>query len=125
MLLRALIMVSAAIQNCGGPYDLAVYKDGSFSPNPPMPGKNSTLSFSYYLKEPLRSGTATYSTKINFVPFPPTSEPLTQCPLSVGEHTESMSSIFPVGLTGRVETRIQWKTTDGRPILCVQGLFTL
>ena len=124
MFLRALMLASVVIQDCGLSTDLAVFNSGSFSPNPPIPGKNSTLTFSYYLKEAVRNGTVTYSTNINLIPFVPSTDALTQCPLSVGQHTEAMSSIFPTGLSGRIDTHIQWKTGK-RHILCIHGIFLL
>jgi len=126
--LFALIAGAVTIKNCGTTGDLAKYVSGSFTPIPPIPGENATLSFIYDLSTEITGGTATYSTTINFIPFPPSTEDLctqTACPILAGTNTETSTSAFPTGVSGTIVTKIQWADQDANPILCVQTTFNI
>lgn len=122
----ALVAGTVTIKNCGTSGDLATYLSGSFFPTPPAPGENSTLSFTYDLSTEITGGTATYSTTMNFVPFPPSTEDLctqTACPILPGVNTETSTSAFPTGISGTIVIKIQWADQNSNPILCVQTTF--
>lgn len=95
----------------------------SFSPDPAVPGENSTLLLSMTVPQEITDGTATYSTTFNFIPFSPTVEPLCgniQCPILVGDlHTYSSFPIDPT-LSGTLQLRIEWKDLSKVQLLCVE-----
>ena len=95
----------------------------SFSPDPAVPGENSTLLLSMTVPQEITDGTATYSTTFNFIPFSPTVEPLCgniQCPILVGDlQTYSSFPIEPT-LSGTLQLRIEWKDLSKVQLLCVE-----
>ena len=95
----------------------------SFSPDPTVPGENSTLLLSLKVPEELNNGTATYTTTYNFIPFAPTTDDLcgftVPCPIQVG--TLDTRSSYPIdpNLSGTMTIKVEWKDLTGRQLLCV------
>jgi hypothetical protein len=101
----------------------------SFSPDPTVPGENSTLLLSMTVPEEITGGTVTYSTTYNFIPFAPTTEPLCDvtvaCPIQVGELSTVSTYPMDTTTTGSLAITIRWKDTTNRELLCVQIKTTL
>jgi hypothetical protein len=95
----------------------------SFSPDPTVPGQNSTLMLSMKIPEEINNGTATYSTTYNFIPLTPSTDDLcgttVNCPIGEG-YLDTLSS-FPIdkSLTGSLTLKIVWADLTGRQLLCV------
>ena len=95
----------------------------SFSPDPTVPGENSTLVLSLKVPEEINNGTATYTTTYNFIPFAPTTDDLcgftVPCPIKEGIlETRSSYPIDP-NLSGTMTLKVEWKDLTGRQLLCV------
>ena len=74
----------------------------------------------------ITGGTATYAVTYNFIPLSPTTDDLCadqkddKCPLAIGHHHSVSDSVFPSGLSGTLVSKITWKNSDGRQILCLE-----
>jgi hypothetical protein len=82
-----------------------------------------TTTFDFDLSETITAGSVVYSGSYNGMPFSQDADLCTEvaksgdpCPLSVGHHKQV--STATADYTGKVETKINWTTTDGRAILC-------
>ena len=113
----------ASVTDCSNGGSLFKLTSMSFSPDPTVAGENSTLLLSMTVPQEIASGTATYTTTYNFIPFSPTVEPLCDktvvCPILVGDlHTYSS---FPIdsSLSGTLQLRIEWKDLSEIQLLCV------
>jgi hypothetical protein len=95
----------------------------SFSPDPTVPGQNSTLLLSMKIPEEINNGTATYTSTYNFIPLTPSTDELcgttVNCP--IGEGYLDTRSSFPIdkGLSGSLTLKIVWADLTGRQLLCV------
>jgi hypothetical protein len=95
----------------------------SFSPDPTVPGQNSTLLLSMKIPEEINNGTATYTSTYNFIPLTPSSDDLcgttVNCPIGEG-YLDTLSS-FPIdkSLSGSLTLKIVWADLTGRQLLCV------
>jgi hypothetical protein len=95
----------------------------SFSPDPTVPGENSTLLLSMNIPQEITAGTVKYSLTYNFIPLTPTIEQLCSqtvlCPIRVG--TLDTVSSFPVDptLSGSLSIRIEWSDPNAVSLLCV------
>jgi hypothetical protein len=95
----------------------------SFSPDPTVPGQNSTLLLSMKIPEEINNGTATYTSTYNFIPLTPSTDDLcgttVNCP--IGEGYLDTLSTFPIdkSLTGSLTLKIVWADLTGRQLLCV------
>lgn len=113
----------ASVTDCSNGGSLFTLTSMSFSPDPTVPGENSTLLLSMTVPQEITGGTATYSTTYNFIPFSPTVEPLCDttvaCPIQLG--TLDTISSFPVDptLSGSLSIRIEWKDPNAIQLLCV------
>ena len=100
--------------------DLALY------PDPPKVGDNvyMTVIFNNPGAE-ITDGKAVTSVTWNGIPLTPTTKPLcpdsTECPLTVGMNNRSTMSVWPSGVTGRVNSKIQWFDVSGKSLLCIQS----
>jgi len=126
MLIRFLALtalVSATINDCSDGLSLFRIKNLAFWPNPSIPNKNSTISFSYNVPRPgLSGGTATYSGTHNGIPISSKKETICKsvtCPINAGSHNSSWSYIFP-NLTGSLQAKIQWHASNGLELLCAE-----
>ena len=126
-LLFALVLSTSScfgsVTDCSKGGSLFTLTSMSFSPDPAVPGENSTLLLSMTVPQEITDGTVTYSTTYNFIPFSPTVEPLCgniQCPILVGDlHTYSSFPIDP-SLSGTLQLRIEWKDLSKVQLLCVE-----
>jgi hypothetical protein len=89
-----------------------------------------TTTFDFDLSETITSGSVVYSGSYNGMPFSQDADLCTEvaksgdpCPLSVGHHKQV--STATADYTGKVETKINWTTTDGRAILCADVTVSL
>ena len=113
----------ASVTDCSNGDSLFKLSSMSFSPDPTVPGQNSTLLLSMNVPEQINNAaaTATYSTTYNFIPFTPTVDQLCDvtvpCPIKVG--ILDTYSTFPIDptLSGTLQLKIEWK--DSRQLLCV------
>lgn len=117
-------VVSASVSDCSKGASLFKITSMSFSPDPPIPGQNSTLRLSMNVPTAVSGGTATYSPTYNFIPLNPSTDDLcttlpSGCPIAVGQ-LDTIST-FPVDstLTGTLALNIQWKDLASNPLLCV------
>lgn len=120
--LIGLTPVTASVADCSKGKSLFQLMSMSFSPDPTVPGQNSTLLLSMKIPEEIYNGTATYTSTYNFLPLKPTVDDLcttVQCPITEG--TLDTLSTFPVdkGLSGRLTINIVWADLTGRQLLCV------
>jgi hypothetical protein len=112
-----------SVTDCSKGSSLFTLTSMSFSPDPAVPGENSTLLLSMTVPQEIKGGTVRYSTTYNFIPFSPTVEPLClniECPILVGDlHTYSSFPIDP-SLSGTLQLRIEWKDLSEVQLLCVE-----
>lgn len=114
----------ASVTDCSNGASLFKLSSMSFSPDPTIPGQNSTLLLSIDVPEQFNdlAATATYSTTYNFIPFTPTVDTLCDvtipCPIKVG--ILDTYSTFPIDptLSGTLQLKIEWKDSV-RQLLCV------
>lgn len=95
----------------------------SFSPDPTVPGQNSTLLLSMSVPEEVTNGTSTYTTTYNFLPLTPTVDDLCDvtvpCPIYVGKLDTVSSYPIDASLSGSLTLKIEWAELTGRQLLCV------
>jgi hypothetical protein len=119
-----LIFALSTIRDCGNGLGRATLLSFDSEPLVPKAGDNTTLWVDYDLPAPaITSGTATYKVTLNFIPFPATVEDLctqTTCPIEVGIHNETSSSIFPSGLSGTVVSQVLWHDQNDELVWCVE-----
>lgn len=124
-----LLAATVSLKDCGNSAtDQAAITGFGFSPSNPLPGDPTELWVAYNLKSPITGGTATYSVSLNGIPFTPTVEDLctqTGCPKEVGTYNETSRSTFPTGVSGKVVSKIQWKTQDNQPVWCLESTFRI
>jgi hypothetical protein len=99
--------------------DLALY------PESPKVGENVYMTVIFHNPGPeIIDGKAVTSVTWNGIPLTPTTKPLcesTDCPLTVGVNNRSTMSTWPSGVTGKVNSKIQWFDTQGKSLLCIQS----
>ncbi len=115
----------ATITDCGA--GAALFTITELSQDPPTTvtaNQNVSLTLKYSAPEEITAGTATTSVTLNFIPFSPTVEDLcvkAACPITVGEHDGSSWGLFPSGVSGTLVSKVEWKDTSGRLLLCIQS----
>ena len=128
-LLGFLSSVTASVSDCSNGDALFTLNSMSFSPDPPVPGENSTLLLSMAVPEEINNGTARYSVKYNYLPLSPTVDPLCDvtvaCPIAVGTLDTRSSYPFDEGLSGSIIMKVEWFDLTGRRLLCVSMSFIL
>lgn len=121
--LTSLAPVYASVADCSAGKSLFRLTSMSFSPDPTVPGQNSTLLLSMKIPEEINNGTATYTSTYNFIPLTPSTDDLcgttVACP--IGEGYLDTLSTFPIdkSLTGSLTLKIVWADLTGRQLLCV------
>lgn len=124
-ILAPLLMASAlsSVSDCSNGRALFTLTSMTFSPDPTVPGENSTLLLSMNVPTEVTNGTATYSTTYNFIPFSPTTDPLcyvtVDCPIQVGTLSTRSTYPIPADLKGTMQIRITWNDMDGNLLMCV------
>ena len=117
--------ILASVTDCSNGASLFKLTSMSFSPDPTVPGVNSTLLLSMTVPQEITvadAASAIYSSTYNFIPFSPTVDPLCDvtvpCPITVGDlHTYSSFPIDPT-LSGSLQLKIEW-VDQARQLLCV------
>lgn len=120
------IKSTVTLRDCGSILDQATIVDMGFTPSNPVANENTTLWVYYNLHTEITKGTATYSVKLNGIPFTPTVDDLctqTVCPKSPGYYNETSSSVFPSGVSGKIVTKINWANEN--PIWCLETTFQI
>jgi len=121
--LFGLTPATASVADCSAGKSLFRLTSMSFSPDPTVPGQNSTLLLSMKIPEEINNGTATYTSTYNFIPLTPSTDELcgttVNCP--IGEGYLDTRSSFPIdkGLSGSLTLKIVWADLTGRQLLCV------
>ena len=129
LLLRVLSIVGtmASVMNCDTKSVFTI-TSMSFSPDPTIPGQNSTLQLSLEVPTEITGGTATYDTMYNFIPFAPVVDPLcgtVVCPIKVGPLSTWSSYPMDFALSGRLTIKITWRDSTDRVLMCVSVRTTL
>ena len=118
------VLALGSIRDCSNGLGRAPLLGFDSVPANPVPGDNVSLWVAYDLPEPpITGGSATYSLKLNGIPFPPTVEDLctqTTCPKDTGFNNESSSSIFPSGVSGKIVSSIEWRDQNDELVWCVE-----
>lgn len=113
----------ASLSDCSSGQSLFKLTSMSFSPDPTVPGQNSTLLLSMDVPSEVTNGTATYAYTYNFLPFSPTVDPLCDvtvpCPIQVG--TLNTRSSYPISadLSGSLQIKVSWSDLNGNLLMCV------
>jgi hypothetical protein len=119
-----LATVAGTIKDCGV---APLFKITELKQDPAdtiVAGQNLSLTLKYSAPEEIAAGTVTKSITLNFIPFSPTTEDLcanAPCPISIGDHDGSSWSLFPSGVSGTLVSKVVWKDTQDRELLCVQS----
>jgi hypothetical protein len=119
-----LAAVSGSIKDCGVS---PLFKITELKQDPAdtiIAGQNLSLTLKYSAPEEISEGSVTKSITLNFIPFSPTTEDLcanAPCPITVGDHDGSSWSLFPSGVSGTLVSKVVWKDTQDRELLCVQS----
>jgi hypothetical protein len=114
---------TASVADCSAGKSLFRLTSMSFSPDPTVPGQNSTLLLSMKIPEEINNGTATYTSTYNFIPLTPSTDELcgttVNCP--IGEGYLDTRSSFPIdkSLSGSLTLKVVWRDLTGRQLLCV------
>jgi hypothetical protein len=116
--------VSNSVKDCSAGKSLLAFKSGSLLPDPVVPGVDSYITLNLEIPAGcyVDAGIAKYSFSFNGIPFAPTTEDLCSdvaCPLTEGPYTNTTTSVFPVGVNGKIVTRIEWLTPSNEQLLCV------
>ena len=123
LLLTMLVPAYASVSDCSSGKSLFTLTSMSFSPDPTVPGQNSTLLLSMSVPEQVTNGTATYTTTYNFLPLTPTVDALcgvtVPCPIYVGKLDTVSSYPIDASLSGSLAIKIEWAELTGRQLLCV------
>jgi hypothetical protein len=114
------------IIDCGG-----IFKITELSQSPDTyvrGGDNTTLTLKYDVPNDLTvaGGTVTTSISINGLPLTPSTDDLCKsvtCPITPGSHDGSSWTTFPSGVTGKIVSKVVWKDTDNKQLLCLQSTF--
>lgn len=118
------LTASNSVKDCSAGTSVFKFTGGSLLPDPVVPGQDSsiTLNAVFPAGTNIDAGTAKYSFSFNGIPFTPTTEDLcsnVECPLLPGPYTNTTTSTFPSGVSGKVVTRIEWFDSAGNHLLCV------
>lgn len=120
-------LASATVSDCSNGGSLFKLTSMSFSPDPTVPGQNSTLLLSMIVPQEITvadGATATYTTTYNFIPLSPTVDPLCDvtvpCPIHVGTLDTYSSLPIDASLSGTLQLKIEWKDSRAQQLMCVQ-----
>jgi len=112
----------ASVSDCSNGASLFQLTSLSFSPDPTVPGENSTLLLSMKIPEEITNGTSSYSVTYNFIPLKPTTEDLCEtvsCPITPGSLNTRSSYPIDKTLSGSMTLKLTWADLTGRQLLCV------
>jgi hypothetical protein len=119
----AILNASNSVTDCSKGTSVFKFTGGSLLPDPVVPGQDSSITLNAEIPAGtnINAGTAKYSFSFNGIPFSPTTEDLCSdvaCPLLPGPYTNTTTSTFPSGVSGKVNTRIEWFDTANNRLLC-------
>jgi len=119
----AILNASNSVTDCSKGTSVFKFTGGSLLPDPVIPGKDSSITLNAEIPAGtnINAGTAKYSFSFNGIPFSPTTEDLCSdvaCPLLPGPYTNTTTSVFPSGVSGKVTTKIEWFDVANNRLLC-------
>ena len=116
-------LVKSSVSDCSGGASLFKLTSISFSPDPTVPGENSTLLLSMNVPSEVTNGTAKYAFTYNFLPFSPTIDPLCDvtvaCPIQVGILNTRSSYPISADLSGTLQIKVSWSDLNDNLLMCV------
>lgn len=117
------VLSANTVKDCSSGTSLFKFTSGSLTPDPVIPGQDSSITINAQIPDGVNvtDGTAKYTFTLNGIPFPSETNPLcgqVACPLLPGPYTNTTTSVFPSGVSGKVTTRIQWYDTSNTLLLC-------
>jgi hypothetical protein len=123
--LVATVLAANTVKDCSSGTSVFKFISGSFLPDPVTPGQDSSLTINAELPDGTNviDGTTKYTYSLNGLPFPSSTEPLcgqVTCPLLPGPYTNTTTSVFPTGVSGKIVTKIQWYDTSNTLLLCTE-----
>lgn len=123
-LFAALATARASIMDCSDGASVFRPTTLSLTPEPPVPGQPVLMTVLFDNPgEEVTDGTVTTSVTINGLPFAPSTEALctnTQCPIPNGPVDRSATSDWPTGISGKIDSRIEWTGVNGEQLLCLK-----
>ncbi len=126
--LAALVTTTSSIEDCGG--SSAAFKITELAQDPPSTvgaGQNVSLTLKYSVSEEVTSGRVVKSVTYNYIPFEPTEEDLctnAACPLTPGDHDGSTWYLWPSGVSGLIDSKVEWYDLKGNLLLCIDSALT-
>jgi hypothetical protein len=127
MLLSLLKVFGAlsSIRDCSNGQGRAKLLGFDSQPSSPKAGDNVTLWVAYNLPtQPITAGIAMYTLTLNGIPFAPIKAdlcaPAPGCPKPVGFNNETSWDIFPSGISGKIDSKIQWYDQNDDLVWCVE-----
>jgi hypothetical protein len=111
------------VKDCSSGTSVFKFTSGSILPDPVIPGQNSSLTINAEIPDGtiVTDGSATYGITLNGIPFPGETDSLCSqvtCPLLPGPYTNTTTSTFPSGISGKIVTTIKWYDTNNNLLLC-------
>lgn len=128
LFLSLLSAVVASVTDCGG--SSALFKITDLSQDPLSTvgvGQNVSLTLKYSVSEEVSAGRVVKSVTYNYIPFDPTEEDLctnAECPLMPGDHDGSTWYEWPSGLSGLIDSKVEWYDTKNTLLLCIDSTLT-
>jgi len=121
------VLSANTVKDCSTGTSLFKFTSGSLIPDPVVPGQNSSLTINAQIPDgvTISDGTSTYGLSLNGIPFPGSTDPLctqVECPLLPGPYTNTTTSVFPAGISGKIVSKIQWYDTSNTLLLCTEIL---
>lgn len=119
---QAPVAAPITLKDCGGSAALFQLTSAVLDPAAPAPGEKVALTLQYTVPEMIRivDGTSKYEVSLNFVPLATTVHPLCQdvlCPITPGTHSNTTSSVWPSGVSGRFVSKMTWKGVNWRRLV--------
>ena len=115
---------TATIEDCSNGNSMFKPTTLALDPEPPVPGQSVLMTVLFENPGPeVTDGIVTTSVSINGLPFAPSTESLctnTQCPIPNGPVDRSATSEWPTGISGKIESTIEWTGVDGEQLLCLK-----
>ena len=117
-----LAFASGSVIDCSRPNSTFNIRSFSFSPDPAVSGKNSTLIVSFQVPEVVSSGNVTYGISYDFHPFQYATANICNtmaCPIQPGNYTRKLTYPLPHSLSGSLRLRVNWKDNSSQELMCV------
>ena len=119
LLLSLLTGVFGGVVPCGGDFQITELKQ---SPDLYIhAGENLTLILKYNADVDVTEGTAVTTITYNGIPFSPSTTPLDNLPIRIGENDGSTWSEFPSGVSGKLVSKVEWYDSTERKLLCIES----